>query len=248
MKRFFAAVLICVVFWLGCTPVRNTAPVSALTEGKEGAVSPEARLQEIPPYRINVGDILEVSVWRAKGMDAPKEVIVRPDGVISYPLVGDIKAVGLTLTEFDHEVTRALRVYIRNPEVSIAIRRFGGTKVIVLGEVKAAGVYSPTGQGSVLEVIALAGGFTDDAVKADTILIRGGLQNPRPVRLNLAMALTRGDQRQNPPLMPNDIIYVPRNAAASFNYYMKQLTPTLSNLLLGATFARDIDAINKGTP
>ncbi len=245
MRRhlFLCAAVVCAAAVTACsyTKVPKSSSTSAKSNGVE-AKEPgaEGSYPQLPPYRINIGDVLGVSVWRAKGMDVERDVIVRPDGVISYPLVGDIHAIGKTLTELDAELTRALRTYIKNPEVSMAIKRFGGTKVIVLGEVRSPGVYSPTGQGSVLEVIALAGGFTDDGVRSDTILVHGGLANPQPVRLNLAHAILKGDQSQNPPLQPNDIVFVPKNAAASFNYYMKQLTPTLQNLLLGTSVWADL--------
>ncbi|MFH0798864.1 MAG: polysaccharide biosynthesis/export family protein [Pseudomonadota bacterium] len=240
--RFFSlsvVVFIIMVASAGCATYAHTqgkhAPAAASAKGELAAVP--AMPPKIMPYRINVGDVIEVSVWRTKDMD--KDVIVRPDGVISYPLVGDVPVVGLTLTELDRKLTTDLKAFIRNPIVSIAIKKFGGTKVIILGEVKAPGVYTPSGQGSVLELIALAGGFTDDGVRSRTLLIRGGLESPRPIPLNLAAALARGDQDENPPLMPNDIVYVPKSATASFNYIMKQITPVLSNFLLGTTIAND---------
>lgn len=228
----------------GCAGGRASAAAGAPAQQVKTQI--EMRAEGSSPYKpqlylINVGDVIEISVWRAKDLD--RDVIVRPDGLISYPLVGDIPAAGLTLTELDRQVTERLNEFVRHPEVSVAIKRFGGTKVIILGEVKSAGVYTPSGLGSVLEVVALAGGFTDDAVRSRTILIRGGLANPKPVRLNLAKAIYTGDQSQNPPLMPNDIVYVPRRATASFNYYLSQITPTLSNLLLGTTISRDFGAL-----
>lgn len=248
--RTIACFVVCSIFCLSvanCANTQKKAPAQAMTEKAETAPeAPKPPEQKMAPYKINVGDVIEISVWRAKDMD--KDVIVRPDGVISYPLVGDVLAVGLTLTELDRRLTERLTDYIRNPVVSIAIKRFGGTKVIVLGQVKFPGVYTPTGQGSVLEVIALAGGFTEDGQKDNTYLVRGGLENPTPIKLRLARAIIKGDMDENPPLAPNDIIYVPRNASATWNYVMRQITPTLSNVLLGTTIVRDIDAIHRGNP
>ena len=193
------------------------------------------------PYRISVGDVLEISVWRNTDLD--KEVIVRPDGVISYPLVGDLPAVGLTLTEIDRALTKFLSEYVRNPVVSVAIKRFGGTKVVVLGEVRLPGVYAPQGGGNALDVIAMAGGFTGDAVRRSTFLVRGGLQNPEVYRLNLARVF-KGDLGQNVALQSNDIIYVPKQFMAQFNHVINQLTPTLSNTLLGTSVAQDVKLLS----
>ena len=213
---------------------------------KPVAETPSTEESPVQVYRINVGDVIEVSVWRNR--DLQKNVIVRPDGLISFPLVGDIPAAGLSLTELDRELTRKLSSYVRNPEVSVAVSKFGGTKVIVLGEVKGPGVYSPTGKGTALEVIALAGGFTPDAVKRSVVVVRGGLKNPVPIRLNLAMVLSKADIGQNLELKPNDIIYVPRKFVVNLNYWVKQMTPALSNLLIGTTIVRDIHEIKYRYP
>lgn len=243
MRNNIFKALILSLLLAGC--VSNQPETGATADPSSQGLKEEQveRQQKLAPYRINVGDVLEVWVWRAKGLDDPREIIVRPDGVVSYPLVGDIRAAGLTLTDFDRSLTHALRKYIRHPEVSVAIRRFGGTKVIVIGEVARSGVYAPTGKGSVLEVIALAGGFTPTAVRRSVLVIRGGLANPKPMKLNLARALAKGDYSQNISLMPNDIVYVPKKFSATFNYYMKQITPTLQNLLFGTTVARDLGFI-----
>jgi len=207
-------------------------------EPAEAAGAPEepVKPQQIS-YRIGIGDVLEISVWRNTDLD--KNVIVRPDGVISYPLIGDIPAVGLSLTELDDRITEALTDYVRNPVVSVAVQRFGGTKVVILGEVKTPGVYSPPGGGNIIDVIALAGGFTDHAVKRGTFLIRGGLAAPEVYRLNLARVF-KGDLSQNLSVQSNDIIYVPKRFIANWNYVMQQISPTLSTTLLGTSVARDI--------
>lgn len=193
-------------------------------------------------YRIGIGDVLEISVWRNSDLD--KNVIVRPDGVISYPLVGDLPTVGLTLTELDEKLTVALTDYVRNPVVSVAVSRFGGTKIIVLGEVRGPGIYSPPGGGNVIDVIALAGGFTVDAVRRGTFLIRSGVQGPEVYRLNLARVF-KGDLGQNIPVRSNDIIFVPKTFTASLNHMVTQITPLLSNTLLTTSVIRDLQDLAK---
>lgn len=223
-------------------PSDSKKPIKVEDMSQEERYDP---IDRIPIYRINIGDVINISVWR--NPDLQKDVIVRPDGLLSFPLVGDVRAAGLTLTELDNILTKKLSAYVRNPVVSVAVARFGGTKVVVLGQVRGPGVYSPTGKGSVLEVIALAGGFTDDAVSKGVILVRGGLSNPQPIRLNLKDALAKADLSQNLQLRPNDIIYVPKKWIANMNYWVKQMTPTLSNILLGTSITRDIQEIhNRG--
>ena len=226
-----------------CQKQRNKAePDSATT--KTSAVSPpaesppadEAVQTPLPPqqpmYHIGVGDVLDIFVWRNTDMD--KTVIVRPDGIISFPLVGDVRAAGLTLTELDDTLTKKLKDFIRNPQVSVTIQRFGGTKVIVLGEVKGPGIYAVPGGGNVIDVIAMAGGFTNDGVRKGTFLVRGGGPQPLVYRLNLARVF-KGDLSQNIAVASNDIIYVPKKWVVNVNYVINQLTPLLSNVVLGTT-------------
>lgn len=217
-----------------------------LAERKEemetaGRVSPETGIPAEAVYRIDVGDILSISVWRNEDLD--KSVIVRPDGVISYPLVGDIPAVGLTLVELDDRLTEVLTEFIRNPVVSVAVERFGGIKVIALGEIHGQGILSLPGGGTVIDVIALAGGFTRDAVRKSTFLIRGGLKNPQVYRLNIPR-IFKGDLSQNVAIESNDIIYVPRTFIAHFNDAITRVTPLLSNMLLGTSVARDLGLLD----
>lgn len=214
---------------------KEAARLSQGLPGGPGGTRPQATIGGA--YRIGVGDVLEISVWRNSDLD--KNVIVRPDGVISYPLVGDLAVVGLTLTEIDDRLTKALTDYVRNPVVSLAVQRFGGIKVIVLGQVRGPGIYSPAGGGSVMDLVALAGGFTDDAVRRGTFLIRNGAQGPQVYRLNLARVF-KGDLGQNIPVQPNDIIYVPKTFIANVNHLVAQITPLLSNTLLTTSVIRDI--------
>ena len=125
-------------------------------------------------YYIGIGDVLDISLWQIPDLSKP-EVIVRPDGKISLPLISDVQAVGLTLTQLDEEITQRYTTYVRNPQVSVMIRQFGGSKVIVLGEVTSPGVYSFTGDIRIVEALALAGDCTKYAVRNNVLIIRGDI-------------------------------------------------------------------------
>lgn len=210
----------------------NSAALSGLSPAAPAAV-PAARPQEaegaqrrpVKEYIIGVDDVLAISVWQNPDLD--QEVIVRPDGMISFPLVGDVPAEGMTITQFDAELTRLLGEFVRSPEVSISIRKLGGKKVIILGEVKSPGVHSVAGANTVLEAIAQAGGFADTAVASSVILIRGGFEHPQAQRLNLTKAL-RGDPRLNVALQTEDIIFVPKKFISNVNFFLNQVLEPLS--------------------
>ncbi|MBN3038776.1 MAG: polysaccharide biosynthesis/export family protein [Candidatus Omnitrophica bacterium] len=205
---------------------RRKKHIQLKTGKKEAAKADEVQTERLTEYTIDKEDELDISVWGWQDLD--EVVIVRPDGKISFPLAGDVRAEGLTLTELDNELTRRLKEYIREPEVSIMLKKFGGNKVIVLGEVYAPGVYKTTGRNSIMEVIALAEGFTEDACLSSVILVRGGLKYPKSrrtntARLNLRNVIEKGDLSQNVSVQPEDLVYVPKKFIANVNYFLEEI-------------------------
>jgi polysaccharide export outer membrane protein len=178
-------------------------------------------------YKIGEDDNLKISVWQNADLD--QEAIVRPDGMISFPLIGDVKAVGLTIPQLDQEITKRLSEFVREPEVSISLRRIGGNRIILLGEVSSPGVYTLPGNRTILELIGKAGGFTRDSVPSSTILIRGGLSNPVPQRLNLSKVLNGKEfSKQNIILQAEDIVFVPKKFIANLSYVLGQILSPVS--------------------
>jgi len=187
-----------------------------------GEEMPEGAIPS-PTFRYTIGtqDVLYISVWEEP--DLSTDVIVRPDGMISFPLVGDVQAVGRTITELDADLTERLKEYVKYPEISISIKKLGGKKVIVLGEVFWPGVYSLSGHATVLEAISLARGCTIDGVFSSVIVVRNGPNGPRAIRLNLSKCVMQADLSQNIVLQSEDIVYVPRKFIRDVNYFMTQL-------------------------
>ena len=178
-------------------------------------------------YTIGDGDVLDILVWREP--DLSRDVVVRPDGKISFPLAGEIPAAGSTFSQLEKELTQRLRRYLKYPVVSVSLKKIGGKKVIVLGQVRSPGVYSVSGRRTVLEAIAQARGFTNDAVPSSIILIRGGLQEPQGQRLNLSRTLSaKSDSRDNLTLQPEDVIFVPKKFIANVNYFLEQILGPLT--------------------
>jgi len=194
-------------------------------------------------YAISEDDVLKISVWQNPDLD--QEVIVRPDGMISFPLIGDIVAKGLTITELDQEITHRLSEFVRSPEVSISLKKIGGSKVIVLGEILHPGVFTVTGSKTILEAIGQAGGFSRDAVPSSIILIRGGFSQPQAQRLNLSKVLSgREVLQQNIALQAEDIIFVPKKFIADLNYFLNQVLDPLSK---GAFTNRELRSFSGST-
>ena len=212
----------------------NLSPKSK-SKDKEAIVNNKIETPGVFEYTIGEGDTLYVCIWQEENLN--REVIVRPDGKISFSLAGDVPAAGLTFDQLKEELTQRLKEYIKYPVVSLSLKQLGGKKVIILGEVGSPGVYSVTGKSTVLEAISKAGGFTPDAVSASTILIKGGLQNPQGIRLNLKRAVTKADMSQNVILQSEDIIYVPKKFIANLNYTLSQI---LGPITQGAGASRNL--------
>jgi len=198
----------------------------------------ETSVSQPKEYTVNLGDIMDISVWEWPDLRM-SDVYVRPDGKISFPLVGDVDAVERTLTEIDKEITERLTEFIKSPEVSISIKRFGGKKVIIMGEVSGPGVYAPTGQSTLLEVIALAGGFTPAAVTTNVVVIRGDQQRSEAIVCDLRRAIKNGDLSENIVAERNDIIYVPRRFIASASDLASEIGGPLGTLLSLSAVAKD---------
>lgn len=181
--------------------------------------------QVMPEYTIGYDDVLYLNVWQDK--DLSQEVAVQPDGRINFPLAGEIPCVGLTIAQVKKELTERLKEYIKNPVVSLSLRKVGGSRAIILGQVGAPGVYDIKVTTSVLELIALARGFTSDAACSSTILIRGAPGNPKGMRLNLTQAIDKAAPNQNVRLAPGDIVYIPKKFIADVNYFVSQFAGIL---------------------
>lgn len=185
-------------------------------------------------YLIAAGDTLEISVWEAEGLT--KDVIVTPDGMISFPLIGEIVAEGKTLRELDDEVTKKISTYVRNPQVSVMVKKIGGRRVIVLGEVRTPGVYHITGEGTVMEAIAMAGGTTPEAITRSVAIVRGDLHtNPQVMIVSLDRVFTHGAIPKEYIIHPQDIVYVPKHFISSAAHFINKLIPSI-NTLFGTPF------------
>ncbi len=121
-------------------------------------------------YVIGPDDVLSIVVW--KEPDFTKISPVRPDGMISVALAGDVKAAGLTVKELQQSLTAKLKAYVDNPEVTVSVQEFKSQKFNVLGQVNKPGSFPLTGKTTVLDAIALAGGFKDFAKTKKIYVLR----------------------------------------------------------------------------
>jgi polysaccharide export outer membrane protein len=159
-------------------------------------------------YRIGVGDVLEISTWKEPDLSR-KDVLVRVDGKISFPLLGDIQSAGLSPTELTEAIQNGLKSYVTAPVVTVTIINPGSQKVYVLGEVQRTGEYPLSKNLTVLQAFALAGGFTQWAAKDEIILIRKDGGRERIFKINYKDIVRGRDVETNLSLQANDTIVVP---------------------------------------
>ncbi|MBL7196659.1 MAG: polysaccharide biosynthesis/export family protein [Candidatus Omnitrophica bacterium] len=179
--------------------------------------------------RVPEEEVVSIAMPYKKLGDLSTGAVVRPDGRISLPLIGDVQASGLTLNELKNAITEKLSQYMEGPEVSISMKTFGGKKIIILGEVSSPGVYRPPGNIDVIEAIGLAGGYTEDAILKSVMVVRGDLDNPVAIRLNINNVIKKGDLSENIMIQPHDIVYVPKNFIEDINYFLNNILAPLTS-------------------
>lgn len=175
------------------------------------AVSPkEEALEGREEYYLGYHDELRITVFgrhdpQEGSTDIVRDTEIRNDGKISYPLIGDIMAVGLTVPELRENIVEKLKEYIAVPKVDIQIIKYRSRNVSIFGEVKEPQVLYLTGKTKLLEAIALAGGLTEKANLQGAYVIR----KDRIIPVDLYSIMTEGNLNYNIELKRKDVIYIP---------------------------------------
>jgi polysaccharide biosynthesis/export protein len=159
-------------------------------------------------YKIGSGDILEIVTWKEPDFSRP-EVLVRTDGKISFPLLGDVQAAGRTPMEVRQEIQSGLKAYVDNPIVTVTVKKPDSQKFYILGEVQKTGEYPLLKGLTVLQAFAIAGGFTDWASKKEIILLRHENGKDRVYNINYKRIVNDKDFSQNISIKADDTIIVP---------------------------------------
>ena len=192
IQGVFAAMLFCV-------------PFGVLAQGAPFDPSNAGVLSD---YRIDGGDILRIVTWKEPSLSMEK-VLVRSDGKITFPLLYDIQAAGLTPYELAKKIEAGLKKFLEDPYVTVHVEDPQSKKFYILGEVMGTGEYPLVKPLTVLQAFAIAGGFTEWASKKEIILLRkeGGVEKMH--RINYKKIVDGEDVGQNLSLRPNDTIIVP---------------------------------------
>jgi polysaccharide export outer membrane protein len=169
-----------------------------------GNPSPQGQLPY--DYRIVPGDVLEISVWREEGLN--NKVLVRADGGISYPLIGNAVAGGLTVEQLRGDLKDRLAEFLTDPEVSVSVVN-SNQRVYVVGKVNKPGDFPMPSRISVMQALALAGGLTPFADRDDIGVLRQNNTGTLRLPFDYDSAESGEDLRQNILLENGDVVVVP---------------------------------------
>jgi polysaccharide export outer membrane protein len=175
--------------------------------GAQAQTVPTTGIQPPPGYVIGARDVLSVIFWRDKDMSS--DVSVRPDGMISLPLINEVKAEGLTPDQLRDQVTQRAARYVADPTVSIVVREIRSRQVYITGEINRPGAYSLMMPTTVIQLISMAGGLREFAKTKDIVILRTESGKQSAIRFNYKDVMNRKKLTQNILLQPGDTIIVP---------------------------------------
>lgn len=171
---------------------------------REEESKPAARGPALPGYTIGLGDMLRVAVW--KEPELTLDVTVRPDGMITMPLLGDVEAAGRSPGQLANTLTAELQRLVENPRVTVSVSQATSARIYVVGQMLRPGEFPLSGRMTVLKALALAGGFKEFARPESIVIVR---EDQTVIPFNYKRVAEGKDMSQNILLAAGDTIVVP---------------------------------------
>ena len=195
----FAILLVCPLIY-GC----------AGTEKQNSGIEEQIAKIQSPgaDYLIAPSDVLEITIYGEEGLNK-QELVVRPDGKVSFPLIGDVQAGGLTTTQVKEEVENKAKQYISKAVATVSVRQLGSLQYYVLGKVAKPGMFNVSKPVTVLQALALAGGLTTFADEANIKVVRNRDGQVTSMRFNYKEVKQGSHLEQNILLDRGDTVVVP---------------------------------------
>lgn len=204
MKKFLSVIILALL-------TTSLTIGSAFSQTDEEIISKKRARSEtgidIEKYVIGPEDILYIHVWREDALS--RTVLVRMDGFISLPLINEIKASGLTPLQLKEELTKRFKEFIENPTVSVIVMEANSFKVYVSGQVRNPGVYRIRSEMTLLQIIPMAGGFTEWANQKKILIIRKEGGREKRFIVNYKKLIEGDELESNIILKAGDTVIVP---------------------------------------
>ena len=193
----------------------------AETQSEFSTLTPQTYSRSICEYRLGFGDVIEVKFFNNNQFN--ETLTVRPDGRISMQKVGDIQIAGMTPAKLSSRIAETYSKIIKNPEVTVIVRNFGGYQVYVLGEVKSPGSFPVQRNMTILQAMALAGGQKETAKMKSILLMRRNQDGTvEAKRIDLSGPSPDAIKTNDSFVEAYDIIYVPKTFIANVNTFLDQ--------------------------
>jgi protein involved in polysaccharide export with SLBB domain len=228
-----------------CAAVLAAGCSQAPPHDQPAAAAPVAQTVQPIPYKLDVGDDVEVKFYYTPELNEHQPI--RPDGMISMPLIDDVHAAGLSVEELRTQLRAAYSKQLLKPELEVVVAAVASARVFVGGEVVMQGAQPLVGGTTVSRAIMEAQGLKPTAYSKEVLLIHPG-PDGRPLvrKIDVHRILTEGDTRDDAVLSSQDIVFVPRtliaNADIFVDQYIRQLLP------FSATLAYNITPVAKTVP
>ena len=188
--------------------ILTTFVASGAAAQQQRPAAPKPKLaSDLEEYRIGPEDVLSISVWKNEPMS--RVLPVRPDGMISLPLIDDVMAAGLTPAELRNVLAQKLAEYVPSPAVTVIVNDVKSFKVSVIGEVIRPARYELKSRTSVLDILALAGGFNQFAARNRVVVLRQEGDKKVRIPFNYNRVTAGASDEENLYLRPGDIVLVP---------------------------------------
>ncbi len=184
------------------------------------------------------GDVMDIKVWRQPDMDM--QIVIAPDGAITYPLVGRLQVAGLTYPELVGTIESALKEYYTEPSVAVNVVEVSNQKVFILGEVRSPAVLQIQNDLSILEALTRTGGINTDARTDNVLLVRGGLDDPELFTIDVKAIFSKGDFSQMVYLQRGDIVLVPTKTIVNVERFFRRIQGMLAPFLSGSAIYRNV--------
>lgn len=195
MKNMSFCIMAAMLLFLAAcaTPGTNIKPTEEILSTKDYLLGPE--------------DVLEISVWKDEALT--KQVVVRPDGKISFPLVGDVQASGRTAKQLQEELAKKISEYVPDPVLTVMVLEVNNLKVYVLGKVARPGEYKVGRPINVMQALSMAGGLTPFADSEDIVILRNNNGKQEKIKFDYGKVSKGKALEQNIYLRSGDVIVVP---------------------------------------
>ena len=185
----------------------GTADAASTKSKADASAKPAGSEADADSYTIGIEDELQISVWREPELSMP--VQVRPDGMITLPLVNDLSVVGLTTKELQNILTEKLKPFVNEPQVTVIVRNIRSRKVHLVGQVARPGPYPLNGKKTVLQLITEAGGLGQFAKGGSIYIMRTVNGQQTHLKFNYKKALAGKPDSGDIELLPGDMVVVP---------------------------------------